>query len=296
MRSLPFFLLLSLFAVCLVKFDRYCFKKNEGFCIRNIYSDLPYRSHWDVPLDSFTSSEILDKIFNQKFVYLNKGHQSYVFISEDQDYVVKFYRFPSHLRALPWLNHPFSYSFNPKRQKIKKYNLEKLDITFRSFKLAFEELKEQSGLIYLHNNKTNYLNRTIKVIDKLGMEYEVDLDSIPFVVQRTAQMLFPTLESLIAKNDLDSAKKTLSNLIDLIVLRAKKGIVDEDPVLERNYGLIDTDVIHIDIGRFVKEPEYEKLSDLPRKEVLKTTESLKHWLEGHHQALFNFYQTLIDQI
>lgn len=296
MKFVPFLFYSILFTLCLIRFDRYCFKQNDGFCFRNIHSDLAYRPGWDLPSNSLPFIDDIDKIFDQKFTYLNKGHQSYVFISEDQNYVIKFYRFPSHMRALPWLNRPLSYHLSSKRKKIKSYNLEKLDLTFQSFKLAFEELKDQTGLVYIHLNKTHHLNRMIKIKDKLGIEYDVDLDSIQFIVQKKANLLFPTLELLLAGKDHQTAKRLLSSLIELMIARSQKGIIDQDPVLERNYGIIDTSVIHIDVGRFVKNAEVTDSPEFLKQEFLKNTECLKNWLKNHDQELFDYYQHLIENI
>lgn len=293
-RPFSFLLYFCLFVFALFKIDHYFFKKNESFCFRNMCANLPFQSEWTIDPARLPSESETACIFRQSFRYLNKGHQSYVFESEDHNYVIKFYRLPSHLRALPWLNRPFAYHFNSKRQKTKNYNLEKLDITFKSYKLAFEELKKESGLVYVHLNKTANLKRKLKIVDKLGIEYAVDLDTTPFAIQRKAQLIFPTLEHLIQQNDLETAKKIILNVIEMIISRSQKGIVDEDSILEKNYGLIGTHAIHIDFGRFAKKKKLQKSRLFIQQETLKTTESLKNWLADHHEELFQFYQNAIQ--
>ena len=60
--------------------DRYFFKLNDGFCIRNILGTI----HPDQEREATLPPAVdLNTIFNQEFHYLAKGHQSYAFVSAD---------------------------------------------------------------------------------------------------------------------------------------------------------------------------------------------------------------------
>src|ERR1700722_9111833 len=102
-----FYALLCVWGVMLTAVDHYFFKGNDSFSIRFLYSSMPNRVEWDLPVLTSSQSQLLDEILSQKFTYFAKGTHCYAFVSEDQKYVIKFHRYPSHMRLFPWLNHPF---------------------------------------------------------------------------------------------------------------------------------------------------------------------------------------------
>lgn len=274
-----FFIPLLVFVATLVSLDRYFLKLCDGFCVRNIYSTLPPVSSPDLsPCPSF----------HQPFYYLAKGHQSYVFLSQDNKYVIKFYRFPSHLRPFPWLNHPLSHlgsRFGLKRKEIQKYNHQKLASSFASYALAYKELEKESALLYIHLHPTSHLKQTITLIDPLGACYLVPLDKMHFVVQQKVDLIFPTLERFLASGQHKQARELISSIVHLLATQWRKNITNNDPILEKNYGCIGTRAICLDVGRFVKKP-----SSLPlHEEVHHLAHSLASWLKEKDPELFHFY-------
>ena len=61
---------------------------------------------------------------------------------------------------------------------------------FDSYKIAYENLKDETGLIYLHLNKTDFLKQKMIIIDKIGIYHEIDLDSMEFLIQKGRAYLF----------------------------------------------------------------------------------------------------------
>src|SRR5690349_18451399 len=119
-----FFLLLAAWASLLVPLDRYFFKRNGSFTIRFLSTTLPNRTEWDIALPTQDTEALLDSLLSKPFTYFAKGTHCYAFLSQDGNYIIKFHRYPSHMRPMPWLTHPLSYHFNKRRIAIKKYNLE----------------------------------------------------------------------------------------------------------------------------------------------------------------------------
>jgi hypothetical protein len=267
---------LLLFILLLTKVDRLFLKRNHGFCLRTIISTLTYRPEWEpsTPLQHKT----LDPIWDQPFCYLAKGHQSFAFLSADGRYVLKFYRFPSHLRPLPWLNHPCA---GKARKRVEAYNLNKLDATFASYKLAYDELREETGLLYLHLNKTETLQRCVTLVDRCGAAYRVSLDDMHFLLQKKAEPFFPLLQRTLEAGDEETFKNLISSLFSLISSRLDKGISDGDAILEKNYGWLNQRAVHIDVGRFSKSAS--------KQELRTTTESLRAWMEEHCPHLLPIY-------
>src|SRR5690242_11820477 len=123
-----------LFIATIANFDRFFFKRNNSFCLHFLYSSLPANPDWDLPMPTSEETLHLDKILDQKFHYFAKGSRCFAFISDDQKYVIKFHRYPSHMRIFPHLTHFFSYRFNERRKKIREYNLKRIRVNFESYK------------------------------------------------------------------------------------------------------------------------------------------------------------------
>jgi hypothetical protein len=290
-----FLSMLVLFMGMLVRIDRIYFKRNHSFCIRFIYSSIDNRSEWDLPVPSSSEIASLDEVLKQKFHYLAKGCHCYAFISEDQQYVIKFHRYASHMRMFPWLNHPFSYQFSEHRKSIMKHNLEKLGENLQSYKHSALALKEESGLIMLHINRSDTLQRSVTLIDATGAEYQVPLDQVTFILQHKANLIYPTLDKLLLEKKVDDAKKVISNVVHLITDCCKKGYVDQDPVLRKNYGLIEGRAIHIDVGDLVRNEKIQ-LRENYIPHVKEMTESLRVRLEKQYPELLSHYYKEIESL
>jgi len=280
------FLILVLAIVIFHLTANFCEKKTDGFSIAFIHSDLTFNPAWETkPVPEQTSQE-LEKVFTQRFKYLSCGGQSFVFVSENNKYVIKFFKH-RHFRK------PYSFLLNIplpgilELSRLCKLNkaLFKLQRDFTSYKIAYEELQEETGLIYLHLNKGTNLNRSINIIDKIGIEHQIDLDNIEFIVQRRAQLLYPHINELMEKGDISGAKQALHAILDAIVIRCKKGIFDEDPRIHNNLGFIDKKAIFIDIGRFVHDESRAYPSVYINDLKIITGKHFRSWLERSYPAL-----------
>ena len=217
------------------------FSSLTGFSISNISSRLTYNKAWETEEPPF-----LDPILSQPFVYLKSGSQSYAFVSQDGKYVIKFFRmkhFAPYFRDL----------FRPKRAEKKRQNLAAL---FGAYKLGFERMQEDAGLIYLHLNKTSHLNKKLQIIDREGKTHWIDLDQIEFVVQEKAEVL----SSYLKNKEGEAFDRAVSDVMQLIDRRSQKNILDFDQGVSNNFGFVGGRAIQIDIGRiYVAE-------DLPGEE------------------------------
>lgn len=284
-----------LFLASLVHLDRTFFKASKSFSLRFLYTCLPNDPRWDLPPPSSEELHLLDQILNQKFHYLAKGAHCFAFMSEDEKYVIKFHRYASHMRVFPWLTHPFSYQFNERRKKIKAHNFEILDYNLSNYKASYEDLKKESGLILVHINRTNYLNKAITISDKIQGEYTVPLDQVTFILQHKADLIYPTLDQLYAAHEIDKAKQVVSQIIHLISSCCEKGYVDQDPILRKNYGLLANEAIHIDIGDMVKD---DTVRDKQTRvaHVKELTECLRVRLEKEYPELLEHYAQEIARL
>ncbi len=150
------------------------------------------------------------------------------------------------------LYHP-SYLEWLRKRRIEK-RLDKLQRDFFSYKVAFEELLDLTGLVYVHLHPTSDLHTQLQIRDKLHILHTIDLDQFDFVIQKRAEMTHDYIAALMGKGEEEEARQACSSLLDLIRSRAKKGFRDRDPSISTNCGFIDGRAIKIDVGRFVKDP------------------------------------------
>ncbi len=242
-----------IFVLCFFSMAKFCKKQTGSFTVARITSELPFHPEWVV---ENTSEEQALKALSQPYRFLGKGAQSFVFASEDGKWVIKFFRH-HHLK---------------KNSKLAK--------DFGSYKIAFERLRTETGLLYLHLNKTNHLLQTLDLIDKLGIHHPINLDQYEFLVQKRAQLAYPALQEWIREGKIEEAKQALTALVDLLRARQEKGIHDKDPDLNTNFGFIGVTPIQFDIGRF-------KLREAPpdKNELIRITDNLHQWLMQREPVL-----------
>jgi hypothetical protein len=244
--ALTLLLSLTVFGVA-----RIYYRLTDDFRISNMTYEIAHNHEWEIASITPQEHENLSKILDQKYSYLGKGAQSYVFTSEDGLYVIKFFKFkhlkPSiFLNALPPLP-PFSNYV--KKETIRKDR--KLKSVFNGYKLAYEIHKYDSGLVFIHLNKTeNFINKTVTVFDKIGREHKIDLDTNVFLLQRKGETLRTVMTDLLKKNDIVVAKQRIRQIFDLYVTEYKKGAYDHDHGVMHNTGFVGTEPIHLDVGKF----------------------------------------------
>lgn len=261
---------------------------NSSFRLDKIEPKEFFDNHFEI--DIFENKDLL-KILNQKYKFLGKGRQSFVFISDDKKYVLKFFRFH---RYRPSVFCNLISSFNIAKRYTKKIQDEKDDMyfeTMNSIKLVYEQLKDETATIYVHLNKTDHLNK-IKIEDKFKKEHLIDLNDLGFVVQKKALSFKKAL--LNAKNDNETLKNLLSSFFYNLESIYKKKLLNKDRHVLQNLGIIDGNrVVEIDIGRFILKNDFDK--EKVKKEVFHYTTYLKKWLLKNAPSSVEFLdQKLIE--
>lgn len=272
----------------------FCFR-HRGFSVDKISSKLEYKESWEVePFLQQEQESLCKQVFSQPFYYLGAGKQCYAFVSEDQHYVLKFFKM-HHLMPKNWLNaFPFSlfenYRFN---QVDKKKQL--LDETFDSFKLAYEHLKHETGLVYIHLNKSRYLKTKVNLIDRNGKNFSIDLDSKEFVLQRKAIPLYSHLLVLTENNEDQRIHQCIRSLLKVVVARCRAGFGDRGIGVRHNYGFIDDQAVIIDCGQFVPDETLAFPHNFHR-EILRVTEALDLWAHKNCPELIPIIQEEAQQL
>lgn len=223
--------------------------------------DWPHKPEWETP-------PLADpNILKQPFKYLSKGGQSYVFASEDGKYVLKLFRYDQcrmpfgrlcAAQIRKWTGHKPRH-FIPAQIKIEN--------TFKACSLAFRYAREQTGLVYIHLNPKEGLPK-LTLIDRLGRKHLLDPSKIRFALQRRAA---PFLPSLAANPNLLSSFQTLLSEL------SSAGIVNTDPRLRGNFGVLDGKVIALDFGYFAYSPDEAKQNERHFED------KLQRWIAKHSQ-------------
>lgn len=284
------FVVLVVVVAALYGLGRLYYRVTGGFTIGNITSTRAYDPRWETKTLSQHEKQSIQVILDQQFNYLGKGCQSYVFLSSDGNYVIKFFKY-QRFRIQPWID---LFSFVP---AVDSYRLGKIDKKrnklegfFGSWKLAFNELQPETGLLYVHLNKSNDLNKQLVIYDKMGFEHHVDLDQMEFLLQRKAIMLCPYIDELMAKGDVEEAKLLLSRILSRVLSEYQRGLGDNDHALMQNTGVLDGYPIHIDVGQFVKDEKF-KDPQVYKQEIFNKTYKFRIWLRKRYPELVNHLET-----
>jgi hypothetical protein len=261
-----------------------CDSLTDGFSVARIHSELPFNPEWETSPLSEPAQQELDQALSQTYRYLGCGGQCFAFCSADGKYVVKFFKHRIRKPYSFFYAATLPFGLDHLRQRKLKKALFKHQRDFTSYKIAYEDLREETGLLYVHLNKGTSSNRSLQIIDKLGIGHRIALDQVEFVVQKKAQLVHDKIEDLMADRDPAKAKAALHGILDVIVSRCKKGIFDEDPRIHRNFGFLGETPIFIDVGRFIRDPR-RKDPAVYQADIQLITKRFRHWLEEAHPEL-----------
>lgn len=268
--------------------------QTDGFRWRRIESSLAYNPEWETPV-SHEEVQRIQQILQQPFFYLGKGSQCYVFASEDGRYVVKFPRcdkweIPSWMRLLADL---------PPTKKLCTQLMEKrktrLEGAFTSYLIAYNQLQDETGLVHLHLNKTPDWNLSTPFYDKIGCVHEVKLGEMLFLLQRRATWIAPELKRLMGAGMEAEACQLIDEIVNALLLRAKRGLADKDPHITNNFGILDGKIVQIDIGRYQVDPE-RALPQRHYQELMKLTKELRPWLAKHYPILSKHLEHRLENL
>lgn len=284
MKHFNFLCKLCIYVASLIFIARFAVKKTDGFSILAISSDRPFEERFITRAPSFEEQTLLETAFNQPYHYFGCGGQAFAFFSQDGNYVIKFFKQrlfrPSYvLNAIPLPK--FLHRFRNKRNWKRR---DKLERDFFSYKVAYEQLQEQTGIIYSHLQKTTHLQKRIEVIDRLGIHHFLNLDQFDFVVQKRAERVYDKIDSLMRTGMLQEAEQGISEVFQLIITRAKLGFRDRDPNIRTNCGFIGAKAVKIDVGRFVVS-EQIKTPEGIKEEVTVIIQPFRNWLEKAYPEL-----------
>ena len=243
------------------------------------------------PEEKALFAELSDKPWR----YLGKGCQSYAFESENGEYVLKFFkhqRFRSRAWMAPLYQLPLIQESVRKKQA---HRAAKLAGFMESWRLAFDELSEESGIIWVHLNKSSNLNKDFILKDKVGLTHKVPADSVEFLIQRKAEPLEDWIHRTMKEGHPDKVRAMLSDLLATLMNEYERGLSDNDPALLQNTGVFNDRPFHIDVGQFEKNNRF-KNPDIWSVELYNKTYFFRLWLLETYPEMGEHLTLLLKEI
>lgn len=275
--------------------ERHYYKLNDGFSVQGISAPMTYKAAWDTAaLDTEKHSQI-QSILCQRFTYLAKGTQSFVFVSEDGRYVLKFFK-QAHLR-LPWYRElasgiPVVNQIVQNKTRRREAKQEKI---YSGCKLAYEAMQPETGLFYLHLNPTTDLPTALTLIDKQGSVHVVNPNELSFYLQLKGTPLFALFLDFKDHHDLVGAQAALSKVFDYLITRSRRGILDRDPAYAQNLGFLGDQAGNLDVGNLVEDPLIRNPIEY-RRRIQEYLVDLRTWLVNWYPELVPAYDERLSAL
>jgi len=273
-------ILLTSIPILLMGFGLFLCYKSFGFSIAKITSCFTYDETSKIkPLSDIERNYIIENIFPQRFYFLRSGRQYYTFISEDRQFILKFFKIHAHQRAgiFNVLSRIF-YQMLGFRQEMKDQLISAKVLS--NYKYVYELLREETAIVYLHLDKTYEFPASVTLIDEKGKEHILDLNAIEFIVQRRAQKFYEHLNQLVKKGRYDDLTASIRSLFQLIATRCEKGFIDQNLDL-RSFGFIDNKAVRFDCATLSYDPSIKYPLNF-RNEVMEAAEKLQEWAQNNY--------------
>ncbi len=274
LKKLARFALVSSF----VFFSAYCARKQTAdFTIDKITTCLPPHPEWEMPGTELDIHQ--EDLLKQTFTFFDQGGQSWVFLSADHQFVLKFFKF-----RLTWYDlfknlwlPPF---LEPYRPQLTEKQLHKLEQMLSGYALATQRFRESCALICTYLNGKSLGVHHITIVDKLGIKHIVDVKNKPFVLQRRVTPLMDVIPPLLREGKLEQAQRALSSALSLIAKRCAAQLRDEDHRLHKNIGYLEDSPVYLDAGAFILD-HHLQIPDQSREEILRSAKILIQKIQEH---------------
>lgn len=278
------FWLLAL-ALALFGAARLYYALTDDFRLSNIAYEMPYQQAWEFPTPSAAEEAYVAALLSQKYHYIGKGAQSYAFASDDDRYVLKFFKF-KHLRP-SWFQQllpPFgplkAFKENQAARKRRK-----LYGVFEGYKLAYDVDRAESGLLFVQLNAVNNPARSVTVVDKIGLSRTVALANVPFILQDKGKTLRQVVKELLARGDVATARTRFNQILDMYAQEYAKGVFDHDHGVMCNTGFVGERPLHLDVGKLMRN-EGMRQSFAARHDIMLVVDTMEAWVKKHYPEYF----------
>lgn len=224
-----------------------------------------------------------DIALSQRYHYIGRGRQCFAFESEDGKYVLKLprtdiYQIPLWLRFLP---------LKSAREKLHTAQAKQEAFILESFRIAYENLREETGVIALHIGRTEPKGKHLTIYNALGSKFQLPAERTTFVLQYKHPILMKAFLAALKKEDRKEAMRILDAFIEVVVDRGKKGIWNRDESFLRNYGFDGQKAFQIDVGSFY----YKANGDAS---IHDTMHPVRTWLRKIDPEMLQFFDRTLE--
>lgn len=263
-------------------------KKSRPFSLNAICSDPVYHPEWQTRrLNKEEELETMASL-SQPYRYLGSGGQCYAFVSEDERYVIKFFKQKS-FEIPEWIKQlPFPVLTGWFKEKKERKQQEKRNKVFLSFKLSLDHLPKETGMLYVHLNPTSDLKKALSFTDAKGFMHSLDLDPLQFIVQKKAELAVARMDSLMQNKDIEGAKSAIDKLLEMNLSLYQKGFCNRDPNFRSNCGFIGPNPIVIDVGRMTYSQEIKGPQAFQHILIKFSSRFRKYLVQSHPELLAYF--------
>lgn len=204
-------------------------------------------------------------ILNQPFYYLDHGKQSFVFVSQDGLYVLKFF---DRSRYRQWRN--------------KVHARAKMEQAVRGYLVANRVDRDHVAILYMHQASKNLNLPVIALSDRFGLTHKIDLTLVPFVLQRKAVPTRVLISEYLDRGDCLAVQKAFDALKQMYVDEHQRGVLDLDRNLMHNTGFIGNTPIRMDAGRLVIDESMKDPFNSQRELRQIREKRINGWLKRHY--------------
>ncbi len=214
---------------------------NACFLVRNllIKSIIIVRDHPFNPTLALAENDSfpLEDFFSKPLYFTGMGSQCIVFAPKEGAFVLKICKANRYQSFFPFI--PSSL-----RQQDKKRS------DFSNYLTAFTTLPEETGIVYLHLNKTDMKGQKIVLVDPLGLSYSVDASNLLFYIQKKAVPFNDYIKGL----NKEQLAGVFHSLLEKVMNALQIGILIKDINPVKNIGFCQNKPIWIDPGRMMQYP------------------------------------------
>ncbi|MBX9923457.1 MAG: hypothetical protein K2Y01_05045 [Rhabdochlamydiaceae bacterium] len=251
-KTLKITLWITCFSLTALVLADFCHDKTKGFQRERMAP--AFTPPVAVHAFSFIPHKELIPILSQPFTYLKKGRSSYVFVSDDQKYVLKFLRNPQ-ISSPYWASCLLSQKLFPslcqKNLETKQKRKQKQET---SYEIAFHKIPSQTAVLCLHLHESSSLRKNFTIYDAIRIQHKVPMDATAFILQKKADPFCPYFQALYNEKKQEEIHTLIRQFAVLLKERADYGISDHDLSPRYNLGILEGNLVTFDLDSLISAP------------------------------------------
>ncbi len=225
----------------------------------------------------------IEKFLQTPLSFIGMGSQCVAFSAKNTPYVLKLckanrYQIPSFLEQPP-----LSFFLKDYVERKKRRKKEKQEADYASYIHAYSKTPKQSGIVFLHLEKTNTPGVVIQLKDPLGISHYLERNDLIFYIQKKARPLKEHLIKLLQEQKTAQIKTFFYELLAMVIENTKSGVLLKDINPKKNIGVSEEGLpVWIDPGRIIPSTlNLETALDMLSKEFTPFLDSIDKTLASH---------------